>query len=431
MSNIIFDYLLDSELFALSDSNYDGISINELSKELERYRIFIKDKFKDIENEISSQNGDKIIQNSQSIRVECEDLNKITKASMMIDTYVLNDPIHNVYYDDISLNGYKNMIKRDISENELKVELAKKVSYMKNLLPGIRCDTNYIKFIPFYYNSVYIKPNKVRVPTLELQLDNDMIKWFRDNMIVRNIDENGLLNCIPKLCNRIGISFKENEDMDYFIAQYIRPDFENYIPNGKEYFNWVEQEKIKAIQDTYAYLISKKNMYENLNSNLRVNNHFEKEFYIKENFCFRDAENKELSMKMNFIGLYNITLEKSMELRRRYENEFKKFQEKLSLDISILKTTNDEKIIKEHLEDMKKKYDEECKKIRKRILNLDGVVSRNYLDIASVITIYLINVDSTIKGITTALNTAKIIKNEFTYQNKKKRENPLFYLSEF
>lgn len=41
MSNIVFDYLVDSKLFLLSDSKYDEIPIQELAKELEKYRNYI------------------------------------------------------------------------------------------------------------------------------------------------------------------------------------------------------------------------------------------------------------------------------------------------------------------------------------------------------------------------------------------------------
>lgn len=80
---------------------------------------------------------------------------------MIVDTYVLDDPIHDIYYDDISLNRLSKMTKRDIDEKELKFELSKKVNYMKRLTSGVRCDTSYIKFIPFYYNAIDIKPIKL------------------------------------------------------------------------------------------------------------------------------------------------------------------------------------------------------------------------------------------------------------------------------
>lgn len=217
--------------------------------------------------------------------------------------------------------------------------------------------------------------------------------------------------------NKIAINFSDNENMNYFISQYEMPGIPNYIPKEDEYSNWIEQEKIKVIQDTYAYLISKENMYDNFNAYLKVNNLFEKEFYIKQGNHIRDSNNKEFSLKMNFIGMYNITFEKSMEMRRRYEDESKRFQEKLNQDISILKVTNDKKLIEEHIEDMKKKYDEECTKLRSKILSFDGIISRNLVDIAFTIITHLVNQNF----ITTAMNSAKIIKNEFVYQNKIKK----------
>lgn len=427
MSNIVFDYLVDSKLFLLSDSKYGEISIQELAKELDEYRNYIKKNYEQIGNEILLEKGDKFIQDTQIASVNCEDIDRITKASMIVSTYVLNDPIHNIHYDDISLNRHKKMMKRDIDERELKFELSKKVNYMKSLTSGVRCDTSYIKFIPFYYGAVDIKPNEIRIPSLKFEPNTAMVNWFKDKLSLYNLDEDLVLNKIPRYSNKIAVNFSNNENMDCFISQYVKPGCPNYIPKGEEYFNWVEQEKIKAINDTYAYLISKKNMYDNFNSYLKVNNLFEKEFYKKQDTRIRESSDREFLLKMNFIGMYDITFEKSMEMRRRYEYEFKRFQEKLSQDISILKVTNDEKLVEEHIEDMKRKYNEECAKLRSKILNVDGIISRNLVDVAITVITHLI----TKNVVATTMNSAKIIKNEFTYQVKRKKDNPIFYLSKF
>lgn len=425
MSNIAFDYLTESPLFELSKNNYKDMTIKELGIELDKYRKYIDDKYGEIEKEITDIKGDKIVQNSQLAESNCEDMNKIIKASLFSNTYVLNDPLFNIFYDDVTLERTRRLVGKIDEERTLKAELAGKVNYMKGLVEGVRTDTNFIKFIPLYYNAIDIKPNKIRFPSLDIKPDDDLFKWFKDKIDLYNIDNENKINKIPKYTDKIAINFYGNSNMDFFILQYEKLYYGKNNITSDELKNWIDQEIIKSINDEYSYLISKQEMYKKFNSNLIINNDFEKEFYKQKNIKTSYWKNKELNIKMNFIGLFDVEFNKAMEIRRKYEGEFKNFQEKLDKDLLILKVTEDENMIKQHLEDMKKKYDEESINIRKKIISFDGILSRNITDIVTTIIKYIfLN-----SNVTIGLDSFNILKKEYTYQKQKKKNNPIFIIS--
>lgn len=427
MSNIVFDYLANSMLFDRCSSDYKDETISELAKELEKYREYIKNNYTKIEKEILSRDGEKVIQDSQIFGASLENKKTLTKASLFVDSYVLNDPIHNLYYDDITLNRLVTMTKKPVNENKLKIDLAQRIKYMKGLVSGVQAGIEYIKFIPFYYNAVDFMPNRIRIPNIKSNLEESMFQWFLKKIQLYNVGEDGVLNKIPIYSNKISMNFENNDNMDSLIVKYMKlGETLEYVPRGEEYNNWVSQEKIKLINDTYSYLISKKNMYHKFNSNLRLKNIFEKEFYEKENIKISQLKNREFSVKMNFFGLYDISFEKSMSLRNRFRQEFKNFQEKLANDLKCLALISDERTMQEYVEELQKKYNEECERLKKRICNFDGVISRNIIPISSCIIIYLLD-----KNINNALIAAGgVMANEIIEQRKMKIKNPLFYLSQ-
>lgn len=425
MSNTSFDFLVDSILFKEVDNEYKNVNLQNLADELNKYRKYIKKNIKSIEKEILQCDGDKILQNTQLIRTELADMNKLASMSLFVEMIVLDDPLFNIYLDEITLSRQSTFFSAGYQFDE-KRKLADKVKYMKKLTPCVRCDTEYIKFYPYNINNNDYVPNKIRIPSYTYDIRTELKNWLSSNMTISNIDETGLFNNLLQYSNRIGINFMDNEGMDYFLIKFIKQGgSQEYIPSPNEYQNWLGQEKEKAIFETYNYLKSKIDLYEKFKSTLIVNNNFEKNFYLNSKHKVDESHARNYEVSLNFSGLFNIDLQRSMEIRRRNYDEFLNFQGKFKSDLRLLKTTTDEELINDFLIDLKSEYENVIANNRNKILNYNLIGNDAIVEIPIILGTYLLTKgDIRVTGAEIAGLIAKGILN----QRAKKKENELYYL---
>lgn len=430
MSNICFDFLTESLLFHNSDNNFHGVSLKELAIELDNYREYVSENIEKIREEIINIEQDKLIQDDQLIQKEMEDIQRISSASLLTETFILADPIFDIFIDNISLNRAGNFLSHSFDEEEIKRDLADRINYMKVLSEGVRCDTEYIKFFPMSYDVVDIMPSKIRVPNLQHNFNNELIDWFRKKLRVYSV-RNDMLDSPVKISDKIALQFDQNADMDYFFAQYISC-FSNGTINSIDYYNWIDQEKRKAINDMYSFLTTKIKRSEEFHTTLYAKNEFQRDFFTIHNIKDSNLKNERFHhINMEFVGTFGIDFNTSMNLRRRYYNEFKRFREMLNEDLRPLKLANDDAGIDEYLVDLRKKYVEKSRILKQTLFEFNSISVGNIVPILTSIALYVNDKVGTDNVNKLAIPIGSAIAQELIVERIKKRENPFFFISKF
>lgn len=439
MSNICFDFLSDSMLFRDAEQGYKSRSIDELDKELNRYREYVVANQQEIDNEILRNDVNIIQELEKNPKLPTQE--ELLQGSLFLDTYVISDPVYNF---DLTIEKYSNVARQSMgvapkSEDELKNELAKYANYMKSLTEGVRCDTGYVKFYPLAQKLRPTSDFLFNLPDLSVDgIDKNVFDWFLKKIEVLNIDQSNRLDKQMKISNKIALRFK-GDSSSVAMAQYqkfnlIKIDgnrvtfsLENqYLPTKEEYDNWTNQEKIKNIKDKINFLLYRNSINEKFNSPIILSSMFEKEFF-ETNFSDLKSDNLyKLGFDLNFAGLKNIDFSTAMSIRRRAKDSFKVFQEEIQKDSIALSCAKDKKEYTEALDGVKQKYLNGIESVKSTLEISKKVVSSNIISMAVSACSYFATpypYNEAITGLT-VIDLIKKAKDIFSEE----RKNPFYFL---
>lgn len=439
MSNICFDFLSDSMLFHEAEQGYKSRSIDELDKELNRYREYVAANQQEIDNEIL-RNDVNIIQELEK-NPKLPTLEELLQGCLFLDTYVINDPVYNF---DLTIEKYSNIARQCMgmtpkSDNELKNELAKYANYMKSLTDGVRCDTGYVKFYPFAKKLRPTSDYLFNIPDLSIDgIDKNVFLWFLAKMEIFNIDQYNRIDKQMKLSNKIALRFKDDSS-SLMVIQYqkinpVKIDGDSgiisleykYIPTKEEYDNWVNQEITKTIKDKIDFLLYRNTISEKFNSPIILSSLFEKEFFETNFSGIKSSNLYKLGFDLDFTGLKNMDFNTAMSIRRNAKDSFKKFQEEIQKDSIFLSCAKDKKEYSEALDGIKQKYLNGIENVKSTLEVSKDIVSSNIIQMAISACSYFATpypYNEAITGLT-ILDLIRDMKNAFS----RERKNPFYFL---
>ncbi|MEL3909014.1 MAG: hypothetical protein P1P64_08420 [Treponemataceae bacterium] len=436
MSKIAFDFLTESFLFHEADQKYQYRTMSELINELTKYKEYITDNKEKIDEEISKDTVN-IIQPLTQV-LQLPSIETLTKGSLFLDTYLINDPLFDFNLEDADIQNiarqYMNMPQ--MKENEFKEKLAEHANYMKSLTEGVRCDTTYIKFYPLF-NELY--PRRIpifNIPDLSTShIDENVMNWFYDKVELFNLDKENKISEKLNISNKIFIRFKDDKFSYGVTAAYQEWEMigenmvriiNNYIPTDSQYKNWTEQEIIKAIKEKYHFFVYRNTICEKFKSPVMLNNNFEREFAEKNFHDPNDSSLYKLGFNLDFVGLQKLTFEKAMHVRRTLKEGLKAFQEEIYNDSIHLSTTKDKNEYTEIIKSLENKYMNNAKKAKTLLDSIKYIVLDNIIPLTVSALSYFVTPEPYNKIITglNIIDTLKTTKAEIATT----RKNPFYFL---
>ncbi|MBN7576343.1 hypothetical protein C1H57_15150 [Clostridium sp. 2-1] len=382
MSNLLYDFLVSSELFNDNyiEEEYSKLSDKDLIKILTDYREYVLN-CKELKEELINQDS--------KLSIQMESFNKflpneelLKQLAFYMDKIIINDPIFqmtNLKNEQSKvMNNYLGLKEQKVIDRKALVE---KINYMKKLTPMVV--GRYVKFRPMSY--FHEPPKEIPICYSDNYfsdtLPKNVLEWFKKYVKVHNLEQDGdslicKFNEKLKLGRRIMIEFEGHADSMsnmYFLFEtkileynektgrakmaYRLPDT---LPSEEEFNAWVNQSINRTAGGFYNSVF--KEVY---NASLIGSSYFTTSSFIAE-LLNRDIGNVNsfeqdifnLALNLNLPIINKADINNIMNIRENDGEAFLNFRIELRKRLKELRGIKDKTELKYKLENIEQEMNE-------------------------------------------------------------------------
>lgn len=441
MSNTSFNFLSNSYLTKNDKETFSKKSLTEIEQELDNYRKYIKDNKEELEKECIKDGEESLAISDFSGRQKLPTIIDITQKSLFLNRFVIDDPLQSASFKNLDIINSDRKLRgfAPITDHQAKEKLWDKIQYMKNLLPGVNANVEYIKFYPLSKEPTNELLNKINVPDLSFpNLYPEVYKWFNEKIVVKTIDDSQHLVDLIEPCKQLGISF-ESDSGFLLMPAFLYPtdngrgklEYQNVVPSQEMFTIWKEEEIIKSIRDRFLDLVRKNEFRIKFGAIVSTESTFENDF-LKSSIITpptTTAETRILQVltKMQLPSLSSTSFEKIMGVRQFFDEAFEGFRKQLKDDIISMQQATDEKQLETFSKELEAKYESKIKEIEAQIKFKFNFSGFDYFPTGIDIATFLTTAEPT-PMLLTGANILYKIYDGFVNQRREAKNNQCYFL---
>lgn len=378
MSNIVYDFLVDSFLFTKAGDNYSNVPLQELIEQLNNYRIYVDSKIDEIKEECIDKNFDYSITSPLSLTQKNISIEEIVNGSLFLDRYIVDDPLYPQNYNDLrNLNhGRKLHGLPFYSEEIIKRQISEACQFLMSITPFVRNNVAYVKVLPLTSNIIEENWKSLNIPTLSLDhIDDNTFEWMTKRLEVFDFTNN-TTKPLNGVTDSVLLAFKG--DSTFFSAVYgkVDPIFDNNgnvahatvtrsTPTNEQFDNWILEEKIKAIRDKHKHILLYHSIANELKTTTGIASVFDSKFlahFLQLTSC-SSLSDLGLNLKIPFVKSQSI--DRIADIRERCGEDILRFRMQLREDSQIISNLKTEEEVRKYVKETSLKYEEQARDLLK------------------------------------------------------------------
>lgn len=376
MARIVFDFLLESFLFNSEkiDTNYQNITENELSAELESYRTHVLGCLNEINEELT-HNTEELGAYFDTSSFQFTPLYDLLKrTALYYDRCIIEDPIFKLTSSKCeNAKAFGDFLGLPPNTEIDRKRLSKSAKFMKACSPLV--GGNFLNFAPI--SLLHEAPSEIPLTYSEnLHADRvppELLGWFHKNAKVHPIEKMdgvGLFsrpNTKLKPCRSILVEFPDHpQPMIFHLTQVRTKSTENpnkfiFIqtlpdtpPSIKEFEIWVTQSINQTAGAIFNHVASDMFIADKTGCMFFTNSKFVSNLLSLHlnNVGTVESDIANLALKIEIPFLDNISTENLMFIRQKDGEAFNSFRINLQRHLKSLRHEKDVQVIAKKLEDV-------------------------------------------------------------------------------
>lgn len=435
MGSYTYDYLNDSLLLdkTLVTRLYDGVSTNELEKELRNYREYCLSILPEIRQSVKANNESISCMATDTM----SDISRLKQAAFYLEEAIVADPIFELTCIRTSsteaLTSFMGMVSTALIDRQKLAKAAIKLIELRPLVVG-----GYVKIYPVSFEL----ERESEIPLLysdvgfEDCLPYSILEKYKSNAIVRNVkSDKGRMLVMRNLspCRNIHIRFNGMEsgfNMGYMLnpTEFQPTDREDVYsiiqtrtltpPSKRDFKYWVNQSINQTARNHFIELNKRIALCDSLGSMFSTEHSFESDL-LNTNVSSCDIQSNTLNctMQMDVSFINQVSSEDLMSIRNTDGEAFQSFRAELEKGFRAARHESNPDKIRTIIEDTQHElFEVQMRQIAPQVKNIQKT---HYAEAAIAIAgLGLSVVTSGASLIATGLAGLNLMKSQSDYKSK-------------